>query len=510
MQSIVNTFGRVLRRSLKSLPPLQPHRDLRLQLAWNYTQLGLLLLPFSSLLGVLACLVGAIMVWRQRFRQMITQPINWGFGLLSLLMLISAALAHLPQDALLGLFNFLPFFFGFAALSELIQTPAQLRRLAWLMVVPSVLVVLIGFAQLAWGWLGHQQIVHVQILWIVIDWVIDPNGTPPSRMSAVLTYANVLANYLVITFILGLGLWIETMLGERREARGKGLGARGWGLGKNGETADQSAICNLQSAISNLRFHKILLTSAVLLNVAALVLTNSRNAWAIVIVACLIYGLYLGWRWLLLGAGALAGAVLGAAFAPSPIREGLRAIVPAFFWARLTDQLYPNRPIPTLRITQWQFALSLTQQRPWIGWGLRNFNPLYEAQTHFDLGHPHNLPLMLLCETGIPATLLFLGLVGWMVFRGLVLLWSFNSSRFPLFSGRQGSRFQRNQRRDRLILFSFLLAFLSNTVFNLFDITLFDARMNLMGWIVLAGIWGVSKREEGGRRREEGEMRKEK
>jgi O-antigen ligase len=47
-----------------------------------------------------------------------------------------------------------------------------------------------------------------------------------------------------------------------------------------------------------------------------------------------------------------------------------------FLWARLTDQLYPDRPLATLRTTQWQFAGSMAQQRPWTGWGLRNFTPL--------------------------------------------------------------------------------------------------------------------------------------
>jgi O-antigen ligase len=79
---------------------------------------------------------------------------------------------------------------------------------------------------------------------------------------------------------------------------------------------------------------------------------------------------------------------------------------------------------------------------------------------------------MLLCETGIPATLLFLGLVGWIITQGIQQLAPIKAP------------------SDRGLLFTFILAFLGNTVFCLFDLTFFDARINLLGWVVLAGIWG--------------------
>lgn len=452
----------LLKRSLQKWSiPLQDHPDPRLHLSWNWVQLALIVLPFSPLLASFGIFFALLALWKTHARLMLARPFNQGLIALSILMLLSATFAARPGDAFLGLFNFLPFFLGFAVLSELIQSPAQLRRMAWIVVYTSVPVVLIGLLQMLAGSMGWQQPFHPQILWVLLEWNIDPKGTPPGRMSSIFFYANVLASYLVISFSLAMGLWMEAV-----------------GEGRRTKNQEAHKIPNPKSQIPNwLSCHSqvLFLTLAFVGNAIALILTNSRNAWVIAAIACLACGLYRGWYWLWMGVSAVAGMVLGASFAPSPLREGLRHIIPAFFWARLTDELYPDRPVPTLRTTQWQFALHLTQQRPWTGWGLRNFSPLYEAATQFKLGHPHNLPFMLLCETGIPATLLFLGLVGWAVVQGFRQLSSFGDG------------------RDRWILLTFLIAFLSCAGFSLFDITLFDARLNWYGWFLLAGILGVSR-----------------
>lgn len=428
----------MLERAWKSLPPPQRHFDPVLRFPWTLTQISVFLLPFSTLLGIVGSLIAVIMVWRSRFFQLVKQPVYLGFAVLSGLMIVSSVLADSSADAYLGLFNFLLFFVGFAGLSELMQTPAQLQQLAWLLVLPSVPVCLMGWGQMLLGWWGYRQVINVQILWIVVQWAIDPAGTPPNRMSANFFYANVLANYLSVTLVLTIGL---TLLAIRQHQK------------------------------SALR----LLLMTLLLNGGALIWTNSRNGWAIAAGACFAFAVYLGWRWLVAGVMGAIGLVLGAAFAPPPLQEGLRAIVPQFFWARLTDQMFPDRPVATLRSTQWQFAWSLMQERPWFGWGLRNFKPLYLQETGFVLGHPHNFPLMMLCETGIPATVLLFGLVGWAVTQGVFRLKSFQDD------------------GDRLLLFSFIVAFMSHTVFHLFDITFFDARINLMGWLLLSGIWGVAQ-----------------
>ena len=411
---------------------LQDHPDQALQRHWNVIQVGLFLLPFSAFLGCVALLVTSLDIWRRQHKSLIRQPLNLGFLGLGVWLFVTACFAFNRQNAFLGLFNFLPFFIVFPALGVLIQTPTQLRRMAWILVITSIPVTLIGLGQLYLNWGGNPS-----LLWGLIEWTIPPSGNPPGRMASVFTYANVLASYFVVIFVLGLGLWVSA-----KQTR-----------------------------------HWYFLGSVVLIDTIALILTNSRNAWAIALLACLAFALYQGWRWIVGIVAAIAGVMLGAAFAPLPFQTWFRLVVPAFFWARLNDQIYGDRPVAQLRSTQWKFAWSLAQQRPLTGWGLRNFTQLYEAQMHYWLGHPHNLLLMMSAEAGIPAALLLYGLVGWVMAQGVLAL--------------------RSMGDERLIYFTFLMAFSACALFSLLDITLFDARINTIGWVLLAGIWGVADRHLG-------------
>lgn len=436
---------------------LQRHSVSRLQSAWNYAQLGLLIFPLIPSFGTLGLLLALVSTWRQQYHTIIHRPLNWGLAILASLLVITTGFAVDRWVAFLGLFNFLPFFVVFAAFSALIQTPAQLRQLASILVVTSVPVVIIGLGQLFLGWVSPVQLQGV------LGWVILPKGNPPGRMASVFMYTNVLAGYLVIVFILGLGLWIETY-----------------------QTLAPLSLKDLARRAHHLPLIAWLrwgfLSVAVIGNLVALILTNSRNAWAITVCASLAFALYQGWRWLVAGVAGIAGSVLWAAFGPSPVQQWLRAVVPAFFWARLTDQLYPDRPLALLRTTQWQFAWLLTQQRPWTGWGLRNFTSLYDAKMHVWLGHPHNFLLMLTAETGIPATVLFCGWVSWVVFQGVQLLCGRSSV---------GATGGRQLGRDQLIFFSYLVAFLVCMVFNTVDVSIFDLRLNMLGWLLLSAICGV-------------------
>ncbi|KAB8316967.1 O-antigen ligase family protein [Tolypothrix campylonemoides VB511288] len=428
------------------------HPKPSLQSLWNYAQLGLLVFPLTPFFGAVGIVLASLGTWIAQYRTIIRRPLNWGFGLLSVLLIITAGFAYDKTAAFLGLFNFLPYFIVFAGFSALIQTPAQLRQMSWILVFSSLPVVIFGFGQLFLDWS-----FKIRILWFVVEWDIEPGGQPLGRMASIFMYANILAGYLMIVFILGLGLWVENYrrIREMREIRG---------------------ITSSSSSSAHLTL--LFLSVAVIANFVALILTDSRNAWAIAMFACLAYALYEGWRILVAGVAGITTSVLLAAFAPLPVAELFRKVVPAFFWARLNDQMYPDRPVALLRKTQWQFALSLAGQRPWTGWGLRNFTLLYQAKMDVWLGHPHNLFLMVFAETGFPTALLFCALLVWIFIAGVQVL----------------RKSQHIENEDKLIFFSYLLVFVCWVLFNTADVSLFDFRLNTLSWLLFSAISGVAYR----------------
>ncbi|HIK31490.1 MAG TPA: O-antigen ligase family protein [Oscillatoriales cyanobacterium M4454_W2019_049] len=447
------------------MPFLETHPEPSDRQSWRLLQLGLWVLPLSPFLGGLGAVAATVWVWRRQWRSLMGDRLNQALAIWLLLLLVSALTAIDRQAALLGLFNFFPFVWVFTAACRLVRSPDRLRQISWISAIASIPVIIVGIGQMYSGW--HGPIA----LGLVVNWSLPAGGMPVDRMASVFGYANTLACYSAIVFLLTLALWIETR----------------WQLSALSPKLLQTR------ASRNLYRRSRLLLGILIGHAIVLVSTSSRNAWAIVVLGALIYALYLGWRWLVALVTAGAGLVLGAAFAPSPVNLGLRAIVPAYFWARLTDELYSDRPLAQFRRTQWAFASQLTLDRPWTGWGLRSFSPLYEREMQLWLGHPHNLAFMLSAETGLPSTLLLLGIVGWIVVRGIET-WRYGFPSAP--ESPDGDENEAIERRfDRLLFFSYLIAFGAIALFHTLDVPLFDARINLLGWLLLAAIWGNSQKK---------------
>ena len=122
--NIKNWFKSARTPTAKNLKSgIQKHHDRRLQIPWNFAQLGMLIFPLIPILGALGIFLGLAGTSKQKFREICRRPVNQGFALLSILLVITAIFANNRIEAFLGLFNFLPFFIFFAVFSSLIQTP---------------------------------------------------------------------------------------------------------------------------------------------------------------------------------------------------------------------------------------------------------------------------------------------------------------------------------------------------------------------------------------------------
>jgi O-antigen ligase len=111
-------------------------------------------------------------------------------------------------------------------------------------------------------------------------------------------------------------------------------------------------------------------------------------------------------------------------------------------------------------------AVQLIGERPWLGWGAAAFSLIYPRRTGHWHGHPHNLPLDLALSHGLPVALLVVGLVLWLMGRGL---------RGGILTG---PLFDRAWWAAALVL----------VTLHATDMPYFDSRINIAGWVLLSGL----------------------
>lgn len=283
-------------------------------------------------------------------------------------------------------------------------------------------------------WLGWQG--PWQSLGGLVIWFMAPGGEPEGRLSGLFDYANIAAAWLALVWPLMLAALVQPGLDRRRRS--------------------------------------VVLILAVAL-VTALVLTESRNGWgALVLAVPLVLG-PVSWPWLLplLALGLIPVLLAVLPGVPELLQDPARALVPESVWSRLSDSRYAGeRALASTRLSQWGLALQLIAERPWLGWGAAAFSVLYPLRTGKWHGHSHNLPLELAVSSGVPVALALVGLVL------ALLIVSLRCSRKGLF--------------DR----AWWAAVLVLVVLHGTDMPFFDSRLNLAGWILLAGLRSLIRQTE--------------
>jgi len=426
---------------------------------WILFQVGVLIFPIIPSFGGVLIFITIILRWIKYNKINQKSLLNKILAVLSIWLIITSCFATYAQEAFLGLANYLPFFFAFSSLYLLFNHPSQLRQIAWLMVIPSFFVVILGLGQLFLNW-------HIPYL---LDWELVTGGVPKGRMSSVFLYANFLAIYLQITFILALGLWVEIYQNLIQKKS----------LFSNLNHPNYPFIFpeKFNNFYQNQIF--IFLNVTLILDIIGLILTSSRNSWLISFIAVICFLFDRGLYQIILGLISMILTIIWSAIGADPVKTWLRKIIPMYIWGRLSDEMYPDRPVEMLRITQWKFTINLIQEHPFTGWGLRNFTPLYEQTSNLWLGHPHNFYLMFTAETGIIGITLLGIFIGIIIYQNLLLLKQLTS-----------------KHQDYLIIFTYLIAFASCMLFNCFDVSLFDLRVNVLTWILLFALGGLATVKE--------------
>ncbi|MBE9140735.1 O-antigen ligase family protein [Nodosilinea sp. LEGE 07088] len=340
---------------------------------------------------------------------------------------INVVLSQAPGESAVQALNFVPFFVFYAAVAVALPTVARPLRVLR-----------------HWGVALLVATVPINLAAIAEFYLRAPSslsrwGNHPGlqwlyaqtdyghRASAVFGHPNALANYMVIVFGLGLGLCAHYLSRP---------GLRRQGLWLGGATALVLVGIFCSGSRSGLLIAGLqLLLFGGLLRPYRYIFWAGLGAIALMTVSALIWG--------------IGGRTLGEAFATV-----------------------------SLRFSIWHIALDMIPQHFWFGSGLGTFKQLYNPAdfpvVNDFLPHAHNLWLMLAVEAGVPMAVGFTAVVGWVVGHSTHAL-----LRHPLATD------------STALLAGYLTGFGGTVAFSIFDLAFYDARINILGWLMLGIIQGM-------------------
>ncbi|WP_008317388.1 O-antigen ligase family protein [Leptolyngbya sp. PCC 6406] len=403
--------------------------------------ISILLLPTLSYVSFVGFLV---VIGVMAFRAPRAMASFWwreGFVLVALGLILSTLLAYDRSVAYVQLANFLPFMGVTAALAVWLGNSSQ------------------PFRYLE-DWAAWFLVISVPVnLFAVLEYILmapavrTTLGTTPGfrlfyehnydfghRADLLFGSPNALACYLGFVFALGLGLLLSHCL-VKRCPLGTDLGAKskvvGW-LYKPGGRLGTVTFLNLVGLFCTGSRNGILVTGAIFV----------ISLWSIPQGK----GLKRACAW---GLGALLLCTIG-------FGMGGR---------KLSGAIFTQDP----RLGVWRIAWDYALQHPWFGIGLGNYRLLYPPEAvpgYVEMPHAHNLWLMLVSEAGFPVAIALTLIVGWTLYRGVRIL--------PTLPP-----------QHRAIALGYYWAFISLTLFSVFDLTIAYPRTTLLGWFTLGCIYGI-------------------
>jgi O-antigen ligase len=398
---------------------------------WGLFRISFVSLPYLSFVAWPGLVATLGLLWVKFRRSALDSTTRNLVLLITGLLWLSCLFAANRGEAFLQLFNFYPYLLLFAVLPHLLKGAEPLARLATDLVIATIPINLAA----------------------VVEYLLRSPGIPtwlkrtelsrwfrarPHKERAMVMFGhpNTLAAYLVLVLGLGLGLILYSRL----------------------KRVDASATPKTASQFPWQTAFIYFGSFSCLLGIFA---SGSRNGLLVAFSQLLIFSFFTPASRIMLGLGAvgLAAGAIGLGVGGRTLSQ--------INWA--------NDP----RVGIWNFALDLLSQRPWLGWGLGNFKLQYPPgliPEYQYIAHPHNVWLLLAVEAGIPVMLLFCWLVGRICVRAVRQL---SLAKSP----------------EQALLLAYLLAFWGCLAFALFDVTFYDARINVTHWVLLAGLYALTAPE---------------
>jgi O-antigen ligase len=403
---------------------------------WHFLSGLILLLPLNGIFSGIGALFIVFWVTLHQFLQKTLQnldsPKTLGWLALSGWLMLSLFTSYNPSNSLLGLGRYIPYFLFCVVASMLLKPTGRLLQMLFLLVINALMIDVLGVL---------QSILN------------QPNWQFPR-----------LFNSYILTFGLN---------GELR--------ATSW-FGHPNETGIFLVmvlpICLhfMMRRLPNIsNAQKIIAAFTVVLSLITIILTGSRNAAILAVLALCVSAAIYRWWWFmgliitltLITTWALFGSYFDMG------GDWLRNLLPNAWVYRMLSTMEDSRVAamgfgspPSQRIYVWQFVLSLIQERPILGWGMNNYAAII-TDRKYDIilesfPHEHNLYLSLAVGAGIPMLIGFVGMVGWHIWEAIA----------------------RSEQKELAMIVSLCVTLGMLSGFT--DVVFFEPRLNLLLYLLFA------------------------
>ena len=338
-----------------------------------------------------------------------------------------------PNLSLLGMSNWIPFFWIFWACQPFVNTKEKRKKFALVLISGTFPLLITGFGQYFFGWTGPFETLNGLIIWYQRP-IIFPGG-----LSGIFNSQNYAGSWLNLVWPFCIALIFE----KTKNLYNKSV-----------------SICFLVAVG------------------LAILLTYSRNAWVGLLIAFPLVITQQAFFWLIIIFLISASIII---FLISPIFSGeiqntIRELIPNKILLEFSEEGYKN--LDATRLEIYKNALDIISRSPLLGIGAASFTAIYKFKTNFYKGHSHNLLTELAISYGLPVTIIFASTIVIILAISYYSVFLKNLNCIDYF--------------ERACWASAFFFFLSQLV----DIQYFDGKISIIAWILIASLKNISERDD--------------
>ncbi len=417
-------------------------KEIKKQFPEKIFRIGIFLLPTAFSVSIIFIIISAIIGIKNTSSKYFQDNFNKIFIFSSVYMILSSLYNFKFVDYsqiglennyvfLIGLFNWIPFFFIFWGIQTYLDLPLKRIIFAKYLVSGSIPVILLAVAQKWLNITGPFYFLNGFIIWY---------QRPMNDTEGVTSIFNN-PNY--------LGLWLSVII----------------------------PFCIVLILKNQKNFLRLIFSLMISISTTVIIFsTNSRNALLGLLLAAQLY--FIGKKTYLIISLTTIFIFAFILFNYDNLPIQLKTILQIFPDRYLNEFSYKGfLDLDITRSEMWLKTIDFIKEKPLTGWGAGSFSYIFLDTTGFYKGHSHNLPLHIAFTYGVLPAILISTTISILLGNALLKISKINNHLTS----------ETSLIFDRGWVMSLLIIYAS----HLFDITYFDGRISFLSWILLAGLRNI-------------------